>query len=890
VRRNKIGGGVAIFIHNSFDVANLIYEQDFNNNNVLIINLIRNKLKIMAFYRQPSNQSDPQGLKFIEQFEQILARHSNAYIFGDFNFNLLIPTELIHKYQNAFLLNGYTILNSLNQEFPTRINSTHQSKSIIDHVLTDTHLSRQTYTYQFHLFDLLADHKSILLNVCKQHIQTTSDSTPTVFKMINNKKIIDDKLIENIQAIDFDSFHIQLKQIIADNTKVIHLRRKRNKPYISQEISQFIKIRNNFFKLKHKFPYCSQLSQQYKFYRNKVARMIKNSKKDFLDSYFTDNADNPRKVWTQLKAQLYNRYNTQQSCELIVDNGIPITNKTNIATKFNNFFVSKTEELICSNTVNEEDFHTFHSNEEYDIRHTCELPVCTEDEVKLIIDKLSNSKACDVYGLSNNFIKIHRNGLLTILTSLINKTLEDGKFPDSLKMGVVNPVHKSGTKTNMANYRPITILPIISKILEYVMLRRLEDHLFNNKIINNTQFGYTKNSNTESAVLHILNDVYKGVDNNQATSLTCLDLSRAFDCVIHHILLNKLRKLKLPMMFHKLFESYLENRQQVVKVDTIFSTIRKINYGLAQGGVLSGTLFNIYINSINICQLQSSIVMYCDDISLVTTELNPILLKQTLENDLAKISTWLKFHFLFPNVNKTHYLLFHNKRRQEDFYERALNINFNRMIIQRVECTKLLGLQIDETLSFSQHIYELQNKIISFMFALKRIRPLINETTAKTLYFAYIQSRLNYMNTVWIAAPAYSLESLEIIQRKSLRIVLRKNWYCSGSELYSLQILPVTSMCQYSTAILTFKFIRNLTKLNFTINYINEVHRYPTRNNEDILIPRTSTQLGSLNFFVRAFAQYNSLPNSIKTQISISKFKTKLREYIYGGVMMRYVN
>jgi hypothetical protein len=885
VRRNKIGGGVAIFIHNSFDVANLVFEQDFNNNNTLVINLIKHKFKIIAFYRQPSNQSDPQGLVFIDNFEQILAKHSNAYVFGDFNFNLLMPNELIYKYQNAFLLNGYMLLNSLSEDYPTRINNNTHSKSIIDHVMTDTHLTRNTYKFHFHLFDLLADHKSILLNVCTLNSPGNKDSISPKLKIINHKKIIDSKIIENNTATDLDSLHIYLKQVIESNSKIISLKAKRNKPYITQEIAKLIKIRNNFFKLKHRFPYCNHLQQQYKAYRNKVARLIKSSKKDFLDRYFTDNADNPRKVWTQLKAQLYNRFNTHQTCELIVDNGIPITNKTNIATKFNNFFVSKTEELISTNTINDEDFHTFHSNEQYDIRNPCEFPICTEDEVAIIIDKLSNSKACDIYGLSNNFVKIHKKSLLTTLTTLINKSLEEGNFPDALKMGVVNPIHKSGSKTNIANYRPITILPIISKILEYVMLRRLEDHLLNNKIISNTQFGYTRNSNTEIAVLHILNDVYKGLDDKKATSLTCLDLSRAFDCVIHSILLNKLRKLKLPKKFLNLFASYLENRQQVVKLDNIFSSIRKVTYGLAQGGVLSGTLFNLYINSINLCELQSTIIMYCDDISLVTVDPNPMLLKHKLETDLSKISKWLKFHYLFPNVNKTHYLLFHNKRRHEDFYEQALNINFNGMIIQRVECTKLLGLQIDETLSFAQHIYELQNKIISFMFALKRIRPFINDNTAKKLYFAYIQSRLNYMNTVWIAAPAYRIDSLEIIQRKSLRIVLRKNWYCSGSELYSLQILPVKLMCQYSSAILTFKLIHSLTKLNFDIQYINEVHRYPTRNNEDILIPRTSTQLGSLNFFIRAFSQYNVLPNSVKTQISIGKFKNKLREHIHGGML-----
>jgi hypothetical protein len=97
-------------------------------------------------------------------------------------------------------------------------------------------------------------------------------------------------------------------------------------------------------------------------------------------------------------------------------------------------------------------------------------------------------------------------------------------------------------------------------------------------------------------------------------------------------------------------------------------------------------------------------------------------------------------------------------------------------------------------------------------------------------------------------------------------------------------------MCQYSAAILTFKLIRNLTKINFPIRYINDVHSYRTRNNGDILIPRTNTQLGSMNFFVRAFSQFNNLPSNVRDQVTIGTFKTKLREHIYQGVMMRYIN
>jgi hypothetical protein len=389
-----------------------------------------------------------------------------------------------------------------------------------------------------------------------------------------------------------------------------------------------------------------------------------------------------------------------------------VGNPNAIANHFNEFFTSKIKNLFDAIHIDDADFHSFHSFEEYDITHSFVNPICTEDEVALIISNLSNSKSVDAYGISNYFVKQHKNSLLKNLTSLINGAIQINEFPDCLKVGVVTPIHKSGSKTDASNYRPITILPIFSKIFEYVIKRRLDDHLEENKILSKSQFGYTKYSNTELATAHILNDVYRSVDIGYATSLTCLDLSSAFDCVRHSILINKLRKLKLSSSFLSLFTTYFKNRTQLVKVDGFFSDTLNVDEGVAQGGVLSGTLFNLYINNINSINLNSSLSLYCDDISLVTSAATPSILKKNLEEDLSRIAIWLKFHFLFPNPKKTKYLLFHNKRRQENFYELALNIKFNGIVIERVEHTRLLGLEVDETLSFSYHIYELQKKIV----------------------------------------------------------------------------------------------------------------------------------------------------------------------------------
>jgi hypothetical protein len=266
---------------------------------------------------------------------------------------------------------------------------------------------------------------------------------------------------------------------------------------------------------------------------------------------------------------------------------------------------------------------------------------------------------------------------------------------------------------------------------------------------------------------------------------------------------------------------------------------------------------------------------------LVTSAPNPTLLKKFLEEDLLRISIWLKFHYLTPNESKTKYVMFHNKKRHENFSELALNIRFNGKVIERVEHTRLLGLEIDETLSFSFHIYQIQKKIVSFMYALKRCRHFISEQTALTLYFSYIHSRLSYMNCIWSVIPKYLMDAIEIIQRKALRIVFCKNRFCSRSELYSEKVLPVSLQCKLSTAILTFKMINNSAKLNFPIQYMNQRHRYGTRNAGNIIVPRTATQLGAANFFVRAFAEFNEIPIEIKKFVSLNLFKAHYREHLY---------
>ena len=607
---------------------------------------------------------------------------------------------------------------------------------------------------------------------------------------------------------------------------------------------------------------------------------IRAAKKEYFQNQFAKDYLNPRKTWQHLNTLLYNKsVNAKQTCSLLIDNGISITQKHSIADHFNHFFVNVSDQITNKIKTNQTEFETLMANETYEIIETFACPSVTEDEIKLIIENLKPSNALDIYKMSNSFVKFHKNALLSNLTKLINKCMFQGNFPDVLKVRLVIPIHKNSSKTACNNYRPVTILPILGKVFEYAIYRRFQNHLEFNNIIHKNQFGYVKKSNCEIAVAHVLNDIYDSVDKRKSVSLTCIDLSKAFDCIQFPILIKKLQKLQLDPFFLKLLTSYIYGRKQAVNIDGIISTLLSIKAGSPQGGVMSGPFFDLYINSIFKLNLKGNMYLYCDDISIVNFTNNNPDLKLDIEHDLALIQMWLNNHFLAPNVNKTKYVLFNGRKRFESFTEEALNIRFNSAIIERSEKLKLLGLVIDEELSFKPHVDQIKNKIVPFIFALRRARKFITEKTAKDLYFAHVQSHLTYMNSIWSGITSGLMESLEIIQRKALRVVLKKSWFAGKELLYNIRILPVSVICQTNSCLQVFKITSNMIKNNVDISVGSDVHNHFTRNREDFVIRFCRTDKGEQNFYIRAFRNFNELPQQIKNFNSLSIVKRRLREH-----------
>lgn len=878
-RPNGNGGGISIFIHNNFDTGNILFEESINNNNILLISLIKHQLNIALCYRQPNNPQDLNCSLFLNKLDILLSAHKKIMFFGDFNINIFNNSTTTDDYKNILQSNGLTFVNSLSHEFPTRISHRFNSSTCIDHIFTDYIYHRNDLLYNVFYFDNIGDHKNIILNLVNEKHEHEKLEIKS-YKKINNNHIASLKLLDEINTDSFDTYIDEIQKIIIANTVEIKIKPTGRKPFVSQRILNIITIRNKYLKLKLKFPDSSYFKERFDYYRSLSKKEIRKAKKDYFDEQFAKNIQNPRKTWQQLNTLIYNKTsNYNSTCSLLVDNGISITQKESIADHLNNYFVKVSDEITSKININQSEHEYIMSSEIYHIKSTFACPAVTEDEIKLIIENLKSSNTLDIYGMSNSFVKFHKNSLLRNLAKLINKYMFQGIFPDVLKLGIVTPIYKNGSKTSCNNYRPITINPILGKIYEYVIYRRFQNHLDDNNVIHKNQFGYVKKSNCEIAAAHISNDIYSLVDERKSVSLTCIDLSKAFDCIQFPILIKKLRKLNLEPFFLNLLISYLNGRKQAVKIDESLSKFLLINVGSPQGGVLSGPFFDLYINSIFNLNLSGNLYLYCDDMSLTNEGNNTNELKINIENDLQLIQKWLNNHYLSPNIAKTKYVLFQGKKRFENFTELALNINFNGRIIERSESLKILGLTIDETMSFKDHVDELKKKITPFIYALRRARKFITDKTATELYYAHVQSHFVYMSTIWSGLSLGLMKSLEILQRKALRIVLKKNWFAGKDVLYNIKLLPVSVICETNSCLQVFKINKNIIKNNVEIRVGSDIHGHSTRNRENFAIKKCQTNHATQNFYIRAFSKYNELPKQIKAFHSLSIIKNRLKEH-----------
>ena len=338
---------------------------------------------------------------------------------------------------------------------------------------------------------------------------------------------------------------------------------------------------------------------------------------------------------------------------------------------------------------------------------------------------------------------------------LCNQSLSEGLFPTELKLANAIPLYKWDDSFVFNNYRPVSLLCVISKVFEKVMYNRLLEFLETYKILTNSQFGFRKSHSTYMALMTLKDRLITSLENDEHVIGIFLDFSKALDSVDHAILLKKMSHCGSRGNALKWFESYLSNRKQYVTYNGISSVTKTVKCGVPQGSILGPLLFLIYIKEIK------------------TLETN-------INNELSHISIWLKVNKLSLNIKKTHNMIF--RKRKKDSLNLKLTIDGE--LIKEVDKTKFLGVLIDKKFTWEQHIAYVSGKIARGIGMIIKARQYLNKQGLISLYYSFIYPYLTYCNHIWGSTYKTSLKRLTTFQNKTVRIIALARWRASCDPIY----------------------------------------------------------------------------------------------------------
>ena len=336
------------------------------------------------------------------------------------------------------------------------------------------------------------------------------------------------------------------------------------------------------------------------------------------------------------------------------------------------------------------------------------LNPCTNEEIKKYISDMTASKETGPNSIPTNLLKQFTDELTEPLVTILNKSLKEGIFPDILKLASVCPIYKKSDRTNCANYRPISLLSNLSKIFEKAMYNRMELFLSEFDIIYKLQFGFRKKYSTEHAILSIVEEIRKNLNNGVFSCGVFIDLEKAFDTVNHKILLSKLEHYGIRDTSLTWISSYLSNRKQSVKLNGVNSKYEKVSCGVPQGSILGPLLFIIYVNDMHVAVQSSIMHHFADDTNILFSAKNPNTIAKTLNRDLKLLFEWLCANRLSLNASKTEFIVFRPPKKTLD---KRIVLKLNLMKIYESNKIKYVGLIMDSRLNWNYHINELTKKL-----------------------------------------------------------------------------------------------------------------------------------------------------------------------------------
>ncbi|XP_076854807.1 uncharacterized protein LOC143509873, partial [Brachyhypopomus gauderio] len=515
-------------------------------------------------------------------------------------------------------------------------------------------------------------------------------------------------------------------------------------------------------------------------------------------------------------------------------------------------------------------------------------PIGREELISLV--KSAKPSTCILNAVPTHLLKELLHSNVEPLLTIINYSLCLCYVPSSFKLAVIKPlIKKPGLNPQeLSNYRPISNLSFISKILEKVVSSQLSSFLQTEHVLELFQSGFRAHHSTETALTKVLNDLLISSDKGHISFLILLDLSAAFDTIDHNILLNRLETLiGIRGQALSWFRSYLTDRYQFVLVNNECSEHSKVKYGVPQGSVLGPILFSLYMLPLGTIIRRHGISFHCyaDDTQLYISS-NPDDTTTTLkiENCVQDIKNWMASNFLKLNSDKTEVLILGPKAVRSNWADIPLTLDG--FSVTPKSTAKSLGVTIDSDLSFDTHVCNVTKAAFFHLRNIAKLRHLLSLADAEKLVHAFVSSRLDYCNSLLIGCSKQSIKKLQLVQNAAARVLTKARKFDHISPtLAALHWLPIKYRIEFKVLLLTYKALNGLAPqyLSELIDYYSPSRPLRSQNAGFLVVPKISkTTAGGRAFSFKAPQLWNSLPAPIRDSDTVPIFKSRLKTHLFS--------
>lgn len=829
------------------------------------------KWLLLAAYKPPSLSAKRFTDDAVRTLDLAFRHYENFLLIGDLNYNMLCEnkrktlTDLCDIFDLKNLIKKATCFTKNSEPSLVDVILTNRPNSFGKTLIHDTGLSDV-----HHL--VACTMKAKLKRVPKEKIFYRC------FKNLDEEEFLKDIEQAPLQVAhvfdDLDDVRwaqgTMLNNVINDHIPLKQKKRKPSKaPFMNEELRRAInykkKLHRNYFRERN-----STNWENYRKQRNKVTKLKKKAIKD----YFIERcAGGPQSkdFWPTIKPFLgKNNEHCREIC--LLDDDKVVSEPQDVCEIFNNHFSKVAQDigrdLSHEEIVNHTSVQKIHENLATKNFLPFEFRPVSQKQVEKYLDKIGNKKATGLDGMSVKILKLIKPSYLCHLTDMINRMFKCSEFPTELKQARITPVFKKEDPLSKKNYRPVSVLPIEAKVFEMAMVDQLGSHF--QGLFHPFLSAYRPGFSCQSTLLALTEEWRWAADDGCYAGAILMDLSKAFDCLPHNLMIEKLRAYKLSENAVGLISNYLSDRIQCVKIGEVKSSMMPLKKGVPQGSNLGPILFNTFINDIFYFINKSSLYNYADDNTISYCDKNYDMMKSTLEADGSTLVEWFAENQMQANPEKFQALAIGKKTN-----EKRPVFSIQGAHIECSDYVKLLGVTIDSSLKFDVHISNICKKTARQINVLKRIGRFLPLSCRKIIYKSFIWSCFNFCPIVWHFCSEGNTKKLEKLNYRALKFVYKD--YTSEYEqlLKRDESVPLKIRRQRLMAEEVYKILSNERPVYLENLVSRKRSNYDfIENGNKLNQPRFKcTTIGKNSFKYGAAKLWNDLPKCIRVVENFRDFR-----------------